>query len=861
MNMMGVKKAVAVAPPGAAVWNAAPDPLAPLPEIALAGNLKKEVDLDAPNDFLEMAGEAMPGAGAPQGRGWADDMARIGNRGHQLRRRGEFAQIAKDRLLRPVVLPLIEEPFAIREYAHRRENRDDVRRDFTETLYWHPVLVLADGKGEVSFDLNDSATRFQVLAVGHTTDGRLGTGTMEITSQLPFSLEPKVPIEISTSDKVTIPVAVTNNTDQERAVTLEVQARGLSALGELRENLQVGPRQRGRKLFSFQVGEMNAPGNPPPAEARLRFLGHFGNAGWDKVEHTFKIVPEGFPVVGSHSGLLERSVTHDITLPEDVLPGTLQCQVEVFPSTLADLQKGLEGLLREPHGCFEQSSSSNYPNVLILNYLEDAKKSQPGAGVSSEVESRARRLLNSGYGKLTSFECMDPKMAGSRRGYEWFGQTAPPHEALTAYGLLQFRDMAKVHPVDAAMLERTRKYLLDQRDGKGGFKRNPRALDSFGRAPEHITNAYIVWALTETGDDDLGAELTALHDRAKDSQDPYFVALVGISLFNRNKTDDGLALLKNLCALQKEDGRLEGTTTSITGSGGRDLQIESTALATLAWLKANRPDEFQVSLNRAVKWIGQQRGGHGAFGSTQATILALKALIAQRQEGQKNLKPGSLRLYFNEQPNDQPVDVRDLSPGRQAAFRVGYSQPALLDPLEKNTQRLRPGNNKVRIDIGDNALPYTLSWSYRTLRPLNPEGCPVHLTTSLSRGSAGEGETVRLKAVVENKSGKGQGMAVAIIGLPGGLGLPENFEQLRELTRLQDNGTRPGLISAFEVQRRELVLYWRDLAPAQKIEVHLDLICRVPGEYKGPASRAYLYYNADLKYWVPPLEMLIETKN
>ena len=57
---------------------------------------------------------------------------------------------------------------------------------------------------------------------------------------------------------------------------------------------------------------------------------------------------------------------------------------------------------------------------------------------------------------------------------------------MTAYGALQFEDMAKVMPIDDAMLQRTREWLLSRRDEKGGFLRNPRALDSFGRAPEEI---------------------------------------------------------------------------------------------------------------------------------------------------------------------------------------------------------------------------------------------------------------------------------------------------------------------------------------------------------------------------------------
>jgi hypothetical protein len=145
------------------------------------------------------------------------------------------------------------------------------------------------------------------------------------------------------------------------------------------------------------------------------------------------------------------------------------------------------------------------------------------------------------------------------------------------------------------------------------------------------------------------------------------------------------------------------------------------------------------------------------------------------------------------------------------------------------------------------------------LQPVSAENCPVQLTTKLAKTEVTEGDSVRLTVRVENKSGQGQGMAVAIVGLPGGLTVPEDLKQLKEYTLKPANGDRP-LVSAFEIRGRELILYWRDLAPDQKIEVPVDLIGRVPGEYSGPASRAYLYYNADLKHWVEPLKLTITAK-
>jgi hypothetical protein len=306
--------------------------------------------------------------------------------------------------------------------------------------------------------------------------------------------------------------------------------------------------------------------------------------------------------------------------------------------------------------------------------------------------------------------------------------------------------------------------------------------------------------------------------------------------------------LKKVAGAQKEDGHLDAAQTSITGSGGRDLQIETTALAVLGWLKANRPGDFNAPVQKAVKWLGQQRGGYGGFGSTQSTILALKALIAFTRANKKTPEAGELKLFVA----DQLV--------AQKAFPAGVQDALVLDVPEVE-KHLKSGKNAVRVEItGKNVFPYTLTSTYRTLKPASADNLPVRLSTQLDRTAASEGESVHLTVRVENAEDKGQGMAVAIIGLPAGLTLPEDMKQLKDYALLRNNGKEKGLIGAWELRGRELVLYWRDLAPRQKIEVPLDLICRVPGDYRGPASRAYLYYNADFKHWVDSLKISIAAK-
>ena len=120
-----------------------------------------------------------------------------------------------------------------------------------------------------------------------------------------------------------------------------------------------------------------------------------------------------------------------------------------------------------------------------------------------------------------------------------------------------------------------------------------------------------------------------------------------------------------------------------------------------------------------------------------------------------------------------------------------------------------------------------------------------------------EGESVRLDVSVQNLQDKAHGMVIAIVGMPAGLKLPEDMKQLKALTDKPVDGTEP-TISYWETRGRELVIYWRGMTPKQSITFGLDLIAEIPGEYRGPASRAYLYYNADHKHWIAPVDVTIK---
>ncbi|MCE9670853.1 MG2 domain-containing protein [Myxococcus stipitatus] len=708
---------------------------------------------------------------------------------------------------------LLSEPLAyVREYAHlaRPGRKAGDRRDFAETLYWTAGVRTDPRSGEatVRFAMSDSVTTFKALGGVVGDDGALGSAVATLESVQPFYAEPKLPLEVTAGDRVQLPVALVNGTTStlnDARVKLDVTGAVRFAGGQA---MSLAAGARGRQLYSLEIGR-----EARPVDVKLT-----ASAGdyRDVVTRTLSIKPEGFPGNVSFGGLLSASqpAAHAVTLPDDVVPGTLRASIKVYPAPLANMTESLERLIQEPSGCFEQTSSTTYPMTMAQQYF------QTHSGVSPALVSSAREKLERGYQRLVGFET-------KQRGYEWFGE-APGHEALTAFGLLHFTDMKRVRDVDAAMLERTRGWMLGQRDGKGGFTRKRRALHVWVE-DEDTSNAYITWALLESADSraalakELSREVAAVRTAATRSSNSYVVALGANVLSLAGDRDGARALMTRLARLQQSNGMVGGGTQSIVGSSGVTLDVETTALAVLAWL---REPEHQGSVQRAMKFLAETNDG-GRYGTTQSTVLTLRAIIAYDQQRATSLVPGQVRVYVEGRPVGEPVRFD------------GSSQEALA--LPDVSALLGPGGRRVELRMeGGSQLPYSVEVTYSSRLPRSSRQTQVALEVTLAKQQLTEGEPTEARVMVLNRTDQKLPTAVAIFGVPGGLEV--RHDQLKELVKRQ-------LVDAYEVLGRDVVLYWRGMEPRKRIDVPLSLVAAVPGTYTGPASRAYLYYTDEHKVW------------
>lgn len=689
----------------------------------------------------------------------------------------------------------------------------ETRNDFRSTVFWDgDIEIDRTGKKVIEFYNSDDITSFRAVAEGLSVDGMIGRVEKTYFTQLPFTMTTKIPVEVVTGDVVSIPLTLKNNTTSPIGGLMNVTApAGMIAAGTLPTSQTVMPGKAKTIYLDYKVANDAKAGT---------FSISFKSCGLsDAFTQNIRIVSKGFPVTASMSGQdMEKEFTINMT---NVVDGSVKASLSAYPSVVNDLLKGIDGILQEPYGCFEQTSMSSYPNAMVLDYLKTTDTKD------DKMLARATALLEKGYSRLTTFETKD-------KGYEWFG-SAPGHEALTAYGLMQFADMKRAGgSVDNNMMDRTAKWIMSRRDGKGGYMRNARALDNFGRGSEDITNAYITYALAEAGYKDIEKELNHSYERAAESKDPYMLAMMANAMYRVGDTKRGDKLMEILMPLQAENGSWTGKTHSITHSTGQSLTIETTSLAVMAMLKQD--GRANASLTKAVQSIVASRSGYGTFGNTQGTVLALKALTEFAKASKRTPGSGTIELF---------VDGKRVA---ERSYEAGEKGTIDIAGLE---QYITPGKRTIKVKFRGTKepLPYSVAVSYSTSLPNSSKECALNLSTKLAAKTATVGETVRLSTVLKNTKNEAVPSPIAIIGIPAGFTV-----QPWQLKEMQEKN----LFDYYEVIGNNVVVYYRALKANEVKNINLDLKAEVPGEFEAPASSGYLYYTNEHKSWAAVDKVIIK---
>jgi hypothetical protein len=355
------------------------------------------------------------------------------------------------------------------------------------TAYWNATLR-STTNGKVDINLNGSINGglYKLIVEGVDELGNPVYGTQEIKVLEELSIDVAIPENLRIGDEAYLPYTITNNTDKEQKVFVNWRFKQ-----NLLDTILLQPKQTLNAHYSITgLG----------AEEKLYCNVHFSTAAFSKrIGKVINVATDREVMRAILSGDHTNTTMVDLSAAE---MSSVSANFEVFPIFSERIIEVSKNLVRQPSGCFEQVSSSNYPNLMVYKLLKATNSK------NVDLLKRTENYIRSGYQKLVNYQT-------PLGGFEWYGKV-PPHQALTAYGLLQFGVMQDLGiSIDQQMFNYNLKWLWNQRDNKGGFKNN-RGKYGFRAAPYETNNAYITWVLSRVSSYNLEEQQKAIEDASEE---------------------------------------------------------------------------------------------------------------------------------------------------------------------------------------------------------------------------------------------------------------------------------------------------------------------------------------------------------
>ena len=703
-----------------------------------------------------------------------------------------------------------------------------VRSYFPEALYINPeILTNGDGRASITIPLADSITTWRMAMLASTQTGALGTGTAELKVFQNFFVDIDLPVALTQGDMVSIPVAVYNYAGHSGDVDLKLKPGDWFSLeGADERSVSVGAGQVGATQFTIVAEKIG--------KFKLTLSGRMkgGSQREDTVVREIEVVPNGEAKEIVFNGQLDSSARHAVRFPETSIPDASKIFVRLYPGPLSQVIEGMDSILRMPFGCFEQTSSATYPNVLALDYMKRTKKLTP------EIHAKAEGFVATGYQRLLTFE-----VPGG--GFSWFG-SAPANKILTAYGLMEFHDMAKVYDVDPQVIARTSDWLVSQQQPDGSWKPdtqfiNEGATNRFNADVVRIT-AYIAWALESADYKGPAIEKAVqfVEKHLDGKMDAYTLAVVANLAVENGKDSEfarrALEMLRD-AATEKGDFVWWSADETSVYATGESAAVETTGLALQAFLRAGG---YTDVVRKSLAWIASKKNGDGSWGTTQATIMALRALLkASEQSGSDAYGTAEILL------NGKKVSSLEINKENNDLFHQ-FVLPQTNADRDNEIEIRFSGKGGLAYQI---AGRYFVPWQQATTREA------LAIEVKYDRTRLAQDEIVIATAKIHNNQDKTAKMVMVDLGIPPGFELlSEDLQKKVEKTA----GVTSGRLEKFSMTATQAILYFDSIAPRDSFEVRYRLRAKYPIHAQAFASRVYEYYDPNINATAKPVHFEVK---
>jgi len=257
---------------------------------------------------------------------------------------------------------------------------------------------------------------------------------------------------------------------------------------------------------------------------------------------------------------------------------------------------------------------------------------------------------------------------------------------------------------------------------------------------------------------------------------------------------------------------------------------------TYAMLKAASHSEL---VRKSLTHLLKARDSYGTWGSTQATILSMKALIL----GTGKMLGGEEQARIAIKVNGEVARKIEIEPGMSDVMQM----ISLQEFVKKGANILAveaEGEAGLTYQI---AASYYLPWSY--IPTEEKERGPLSIIVRYDRASLSVDDVLGAEVEVSNRTSTPAFMVIVDLGIPPGFSVDET-----SLRRLVEKDT----VEKYSKTGRQIVLYFRQIPAHSKITFSYSLKARFPIRAQTPPSTAYLYYNPETKAVAEPMEIEVK---
>src|SRR6266699_2591047 len=274
-------------------------------------------------------------------------------------------------------------------------------------------------------------------------------------------------------------------------------------------------------------------------------------------------------------------------------------------------------------------------------------------------------------------------------------------------------------------------------------------------------------------------------------------------------------------------------------STGTSASVETTGLAAQALLKWG---QASGTARKALSYIASKKDASGTWGTTQATIMALRALLLATEKGAADVR-GTLEVLLNGKPAGKIV----LTPENNELLHQ-----FVLKGIESNDA------NTVEIKFeGKGGLAYQVVGRYFLPWDKKPEHEPLSIDVAYDRTRLAQDDIATATATIKNNLTKSANMVMVDLGIPPGFDLlSEDLQAYHE----KSAGQKSGRLEKFSLTATQAILYFDSLASGDTVLLRFRLRAKYPIRARTFQSRVYEYYDPEVNSIARPIQLEVRQR-